>query len=125
MPPKIILPSFFGCICGKSECQIPFGKCHCGCGEQAAISKGVNASKGVFRGRPRKFKIGHRDWGKPLIEDAMPFKIDGVYCRLIPLTRVYFNNTAYHVGYFPTKEVARDAQVERAKTIQGEFFPKR
>lgn len=31
--------------------------------------------------------VGHHKRIRPVIEDAAPFKIDGVYCRLIPLTR--------------------------------------
>lgn len=66
------------CICGDISCAIAYGYCHCGCGKETNIS---------VIGKPREYLFGHHRKIRPKIEDAVPFKIDGVYCRLIPLTR--------------------------------------
>jgi hypothetical protein len=42
---------------------------------------------GVKQGYPCRYVLGHQSKIRPVIEDAKPFKIDDVYCRLIPLTR--------------------------------------
>ena len=42
---------------------------------------------GWIKGKPLKFIRGHQSISCTPIVDAIPFKIDGVYCRLIPLTK--------------------------------------
>lgn len=75
------------CICGNVECSIPYGYCHCGCGELAPISKRDSILRSYIKGEPVRYISGHVNIKIPVIEDAVPFKIDGVYCRLIPLTQ--------------------------------------
>jgi hypothetical protein len=87
MPPKLILPPFVGCICGNPDCNIPYGECHCGCGGKTALPRDNDIKNRRFFGVPVQFISGHRNRIRPVIENAMPFKIDGVYCRLIPLSR--------------------------------------
>ena len=66
---------------------IPFGFCHCGCGQKTIISHANVPKHGYVLGQPRKYLMNHCKRKKGTIEDAQPFKIDGVYCRLIPLSR--------------------------------------
>jgi len=66
---------------------IPFGFCHCGCGQKTIISPANVSKHGYVLGQPRKYLMNHCKRKKGTIEDALPFKIDGVYCRLIPLTQ--------------------------------------
>jgi|SRR5579863_267474 len=77
------------CICGNPQCDIPFGLCHCGCGKATKIPKRNDKYYGYIAGVPRRFCLHHRTLAPP-VEDALPFKIDGVYCRLLPLTRGAF-----------------------------------
>jgi hypothetical protein len=81
--PKAILPS---CLCGKLDCPIPRGLCHCKCGMPAPLVKFNLYGRGLFKGQPRQFINGHQRKIRLPIEDAVPFKIEGVYCRLIPLS---------------------------------------
>ena len=74
------------CICGDPTCDIPFGLCHCGCGARTAISKQNCLRYGWIMGMPKFYVFGHRRI-RPKIEDAVPFKIDGDLCRVIPLTQ--------------------------------------
>ena len=67
------------------ELSVPFGFCHCNCGGKTTIASRNHAMFGVVKGQPRLFIKGHRNPKPP--EEAQPFKIDGVYCRLIPLTK--------------------------------------
>lgn len=67
--------------------SIPEGLCQCGCGLRTAIATSSCAKRMQFKGRPYRFIQSHGGWKRPLIEDAVPFKIEGVYCRLIPLTQ--------------------------------------
>ena len=45
--------------------------CFCGCGREVKIG--------------RRFIHGHQSQQRPIVETAAPFKVDGIYCRLIPL----------------------------------------
>jgi len=89
--PEQSLPS---CICGNPACTIPYGTCHCGCGNATNISIQNQTRNGYIKGRPKKWFLGHTAEMIPLVpEQAVPFKIvtsefpEGVYCRLIPLTQ--------------------------------------
>lgn len=73
--------------------NIPYGFCQCGCGYPTKIAK-INTTyttkRGIIRrtkGQSEDFLVGHFNRIIPIIEDAVPFKIEGIYCRLIPLTR--------------------------------------
>jgi len=81
------------CICRNPECAIPYGLCHCGCGQQTKLANyNDHRDRSFFKkGRPTKFLKGHQFCIKRDIEDAAPFKIDGVYCRLIPLSKGYYS----------------------------------
>lgn len=65
------------CVCLDPLCDIPRGMCHCGCGGQVR----------VYKGKPRKRIFEHNNKTRIILEEAKPFKIDGVYCRLISLTQ--------------------------------------
>ena len=39
--------------------DIPYGYCHCGCGEKTAIAVCSNKSRGHVRGEPLRFCHGH------------------------------------------------------------------
>lgn len=75
------------CICGKPECDTPFGFCHCGCGNRTNTARQSDTARGYVRGMPYVRIHGHNHPTRTIPEDAAPFKIDGVYCRLIPLTK--------------------------------------
>jgi hypothetical protein len=66
---------------------IPFGFCHCGCGRKTKISHANVPAHGYVLGQPRKFVMNHGKRRKGTHEGALPFKLEGVYCRLIPLSR--------------------------------------
>jgi len=90
-PPKEILPLPNICICGNTSCDIPFGYCHCGCGEKTTIARQKITKRGIIAGFPISYKRGHHfTQSRVDLNDAQPFKIDGVYCRLIPLTQGLF-----------------------------------
>ncbi len=67
--------------------NIPYGFCHCGCGEKTRISPVTQKSFGWVKGQPRRYVFNHHGRKRPIVEDALPFRIQGVYCRLIPLTQ--------------------------------------
>ena len=73
-------------FCG-TNCKVGYGNCHCECGEQTKICTMTSRKFGVKQGYPCRYVLGHQSKIRPIIVDALPFKIDGVYCRLIPLTR--------------------------------------
>lgn len=74
------------CVCGEISCEIPFGTCHCGCGGKTTPWERNNTKVGGVRGEPRKFIATHQ-WRPSQVVDCRPFKIEGVYCRLLPLTQ--------------------------------------
>jgi|SRR6185369_13666149 len=73
-----------------SDPSIPYGYCHCGCGEKTLISPRTRGSRGNKKGEPLFYVNGHNAKQHPIIEKVAPFKIEGVYCRLIPLTQGQF-----------------------------------
>lgn len=77
------------CYCGDSTCKIPYGTCHCGCNENTTIIQETNSPQGRIKGFPALYRSGHNQSRlvHPVVEDAVPFKIEREYCRLIPLSR--------------------------------------
>lgn len=67
--------------------EIAYGKCHCGCDKNTNLARATVPELGWVRGEPLKFLMNHDKRAIPEIVEAAPFKIDGVYCRLIPLTK--------------------------------------
>jgi hypothetical protein len=39
---------------------IPYGFCHCGCGQKTKLERQNNKKKGVIKGQPRLFLMGHQ-----------------------------------------------------------------
>lgn len=68
---------------------IPHGFCHCRCGQRTNIATVTNRTLGHVKGEPHKYAPTHSSRCPRFIlpVEAAPFKIEGVYCRLIPLTR--------------------------------------
>jgi len=88
MPPRTITLPPGLCICRNPECTIPYGLCHCGCGEKTNIADRSSRLIGWVEGVPIRYVMGHANRQKRTdFADAVPFKIDGVYCKLLPLTR--------------------------------------
>jgi hypothetical protein len=75
------------CVCGDRNCDIPYGTCHCGCGEKTSIWEKTDNTAGRVKGQPKKRIDGHSRKVRLILEDAAPFKIDDIYCRLILLTQ--------------------------------------
>lgn len=83
-----IYPPVGLCICREPNCQIPHGLCHCGCGENTKISKKTDRLAGIVRNMPKKYiEDHHLSRSRTDFSDAQPFKINGVYCKLIQLTQ--------------------------------------
>ena len=88
MPQKqTIPPPQTRCLCGNADCHIPYGYCHCGCGNKTMIASRTHCKSGSYKGRPLRFLRHHGHSIAPCLLDAKPFKIDGEYCRFIPLTK--------------------------------------
>jgi len=80
-------PILTSCICGDPLCVIPYGRCHCECGGKTKLSNRTerNSRNPRIKGQPMRYLLGHMRKEPGIVEDAKPFKIEGVYCRLIPL----------------------------------------
>jgi hypothetical protein len=77
--------------------SIPYGFCHCGCNQKTNAAKRAhilrNAAGELVKyeiGDFYRYKTGHCGRIQPIIENAVPFKIDDVYCRIIWLTKGQF-----------------------------------
>ena len=122
LPEEILAP----CICGNPLCTVPFGLCHCTCGEKTRLAPRNDPRDGCIKGEPKKFINGHQNIIRPEIEIAAPFKIDGVYCRLFPTSKGYYGivdeadyldvmqRTCYA---FPTKYSVYIIRAEKPKPI--------
>lgn len=67
--------------------SVPYGHCHCECGQKTGLAKRSDPKNGIAKGRPNKYLPQHHAKTVVHPEDAKPFKIAGVYCRLIALTQ--------------------------------------
>jgi hypothetical protein len=84
-PSKPILPL---CICGDPLCEIPYGYCHCGCGNKTAIARVTNSRWNHVVGMPVKFVIGHHSVpSRPPVRYGV---IDNGPVVYIPLTQGYW-----------------------------------
>lgn len=50
--------------CSESDCTIPYGYCHCGCGELAPLAKETRPNRGIYRGEPYRFARQHQLRGR-------------------------------------------------------------
>ena len=75
------------CICGQDDCTTPYGYCHCGCGQKTPLATQTAKENKRIQGEHTSFVEHHGSATVTKVEQAAPFKIDGVYCRLIPLTQ--------------------------------------
>ena len=80
--------SLIGARMTPHESSIPVGLCQCGCGQKTTISSRTQRRYGWIKGVPKEFVLGHKR--KPMAADAIPFKINGTYCRVISLTQGQF-----------------------------------
>lgn len=88
MTPTQTTLSLSTCICGDLDCKIPYGYCHCGCGRKTSLAKVSSTQYRWVKGHPIRFIRGHSKHLKRVdLSEIRGFKIDGVLCRLIPLTR--------------------------------------
>lgn len=44
----------------NNEKEIPYGYCHCGCGDKTNITPGNDKNRGFIKGEPKKFILGHQ-----------------------------------------------------------------
>lgn len=72
------------CICGNIDCAIPYGTCHCGCGEITRVATRNRYDVGHRKGMPVPYMQSH--WMRIPREEFGEFKIDGATCRLVKLT---------------------------------------
>ena len=83
--PSTTLPSCPHC---GIDCKVGYGKCHCGCRKETCIPVESHSRDRRIKGGPMKFRPGHHMLKTRIDTSQMGhFKIEGVYCRLIPLTK--------------------------------------
>jgi hypothetical protein len=85
MSRKPILPL---CVCGNPLCKIPYGYCHCGCGNKVRLATHTSVKWGRIEGFPVRFVSGRN-----AVQHRLPIrygKIDGEPVAYIPLTQGYW-----------------------------------
>jgi HNH endonuclease len=89
-PRTVTLPSGV-CVCLDPNCTIPYGTCHCGCQQKTPIAISSYLKRHHVKGMPRMYLKSHQ-FVRPRqdLRSAQPFKLNGVYCRLIPLTKGFW-----------------------------------
>lgn len=91
MTPRKSVPPPSGCICGRPDCSIPFGYCHCGCGRKTKTAKHSNPTRMEFKGNPIRYIHGHhRTQIRINVNEISHFKINGEYCRIIALNKGFY-----------------------------------
>lgn len=78
---------------------IPYGFCRCGCGKRTQLAKQNHTALGHIKGQPVSFILGHNfRYHRLDMNETSHFRVDSVYCRLVPLTQRLFaivNETDY------------------------------
>lgn len=67
---------------------IPYGFCHCGCGERTTVSRQNCPRFGWTKGKPKQFIRGHKT--KKSLDLRGPFRLNNKVAFLLALTRGYF-----------------------------------
>lgn len=75
MSSQLTLP-LDSCICGKTDCAIPYGLCHCGCGQKTQIVTCTVEKLGRIKGSPAKYFGKHRIHLEKPLADRFWEKID-------------------------------------------------
>jgi hypothetical protein len=86
MPSERSIP----CICGNTDCGVPYGYCHCRCGRKTTICHLTNTQFGRRAGWPTMWSAGHGKNSVPITLNEPPFLINGVRCRRVLLTQGQF-----------------------------------
>lgn len=111
--------------------EIPFGYCHCGCGQKTSIAKQRDKSKGLTKGQPRQFVIGHKPPKRELHFPPNPSGLCMCGCgQLTPLARYtnykrgtfkgqpvrYINGHHNQLAMYPTRHERFWLKVDRSDT---------
>lgn len=80
--PQPILPF---CICGDPRCTVPYGFCHCECGNRTTINFQTQRSKNHLKGKPCRYVSGHNK--RTMRPQSRLVTIDGDEYQTVPLTR--------------------------------------
>ena len=75
------------CICRNESCNVPYGCCHCGCGQKTVISKQGHTRLGHIKGMPRKFIVGHSGACRKDFRPIRFGELEGSSVAFVPLTR--------------------------------------
>lgn len=89
------------CICRDPHCDIPFGDCHCGCGQKTPIANQSYSRDGSINGMPTKYRIGHST-KKRNAKKKMPrsrFVPEGRRTPNLPLVDIPIQKNFYVYGY--------------------------
>jgi hypothetical protein len=46
--------------CEDTDCAIPYGECHCGCGEPTALPRQTSRRLNLVKGEPQRYIMGHQ-----------------------------------------------------------------
>jgi hypothetical protein len=88
---RIVPPDPSLCVCGIRECGIPFGYCHCGCGEKCKVARQRMIHRNLYAGFPLQYINGHNAKLPPRVDDDQePFFLDGEPCLWLPASKGYF-----------------------------------
>lgn len=110
--------------------NIPHGYCHCNCGQKTKLARKTANDRGHVKGQPLRFIQGHNvEQPRVDLSNAAPFKIDGVYCRLLALTQGQFAivdavdydwlaSLPYYAAWARTSYYAVRTDLETGKTIR-------
>lgn len=78
------------CVCLNPDCRIPYGLCHCGCGQKVGIAKQSVSRLGLFRGMPRRYASGHSgSCHRGPLRPRTHMIFDEKEIIIIPMTRNY------------------------------------
>jgi hypothetical protein len=116
MPHSILNPS--------EQSNIPYGYCHCGCGQLAPLAACTSSKKGLQKGQPVRFIKGHQNH-KPLLtpdglklctkcKEAKPLSSFAQYTTSGGVTKFYSACYACKAAYARSYHHAhREAELER------------
>lgn len=84
---------------------IPYGYCHCGCGQKTKVSRETDRRNGYIKDQPRRYLRGHQGAAQPV--SVEPYLIDAATgCWL-------WQRTVDHRGYGRIKVQGRTAYAHR------------
>lgn len=102
--------------------EIPYGYCHCGCGEKTKIAQHTDKAKNTVKGHPNNFIAGHGNRSRNSLENPNPSGLCMCGCGQKTTIADMTSRAFGHVQGFPKRYI--QGHGTRKRTTEERFWSK-